>query len=1522
MDLECILHLPGDPSEKVKPLDSVKWEKLKDVVKTRKEKNVPSKYDVLIETFPDQLLSHHGYHSKCYKNFTAVPKQKPEIGTSVSKSTRRSGSENSTSSTGVLPPNCIFCGSLRKFKQKKMEEVGSSETSDAEVKIREVAREKNDTILLSKIGNYLFGDGRDFVALEAKYHHSCRRQYLNGSRELAQPKAGKTFKADAMTMLFKHIHHAIIVQNIPELVSSLMLKYKDWYVSYGGSGENINSYSTQNLCKAIQSKFPDEITIQAGQKGHKNMGSVVFKQGMTFEEAFEFVTCPMEKERAILADGARILRRDILGLDKSPLNTSSVDNILEGEVPVPSNVLHFYQKLYAGDDTSRSLQRERFINSSAADAVYCCSGTKLIPGKHIGLGLTLKSMTGSKNVVTLLQRNGHCCSSETTRRIDMGMESSVIMNVNDDHVPDGVIRQSGLCTGLAFDNFDINMETLSGLGTIHHTYGIVVQNILSDESNANSIQRKIPTTRQFSRVHPSSVEEEIEPYHKKPKISEHDFDTSTFFPPKSMSVYHQRNILWMAAKTSFPRDISMWHGWNSLHEIDVNPKQKVFYMKHIPLPPTRNDVVKETLKRSQSVAEACGEKYALVTYDLALAKIAMQIQAAESPAFDNVFVMFGSFHTEMSFFGSLGRFIEGSGGPYVMTESNVIAAGSLNKFLKGKMYNRCRRVHILFSTAMHSLHFEQFLKDQGDGAVEMEEVKEWCLLEDNDVIPVKLETLAMKYNLYCEDTLLGVRGKTAQYWLMYCHMMDMYMVFHHAMKMCDVDLFTYMLHEISKVFFSTNHINYARWMSRYSLQLLNIHPTIRSMLWYGGLSVRRSDNNFGRVGVDMALEQTINAEAKNRLKGIMAFADVNTAVNRWLVTSSMRTEISKKILEVAGMSQSEEDNNKSKEVNAKRQEKDAADLISLKENISDMVNPFDPTIDKDILINIKTGRKASELAEQYLLSVLSEGESKRDNFLKECEEDPKRFEKSIKKTKIVNFATEAFVHKNKSKKAQEIVQLKGTRDLFARLLYIAITKSELNLEIVLSYPLTPFPAELAHPDGTIRTTNKSSFMDLINLDKSAPIKVDNAIIDGMFFLRGLPQPLPHNLRGVVRHILVKALKLAKYRVDLSFDVYNSPCIKDIMRDIRADGDNENESYTFGGGQMTPKNFMTLLKSSRFKKEFLRFFVTEIKNDEYAAIIGSKVLHCSVDNECIRLSNGEEGLEVIEVHELYGAHEEADTRVAFHALHADQFDPGNTVIRCNDTDIKVIMLANAHKFMNSHVWLDVGLDHNNSRHYIDIKGTAENLTAKNAKILRALPGIYGFSGLDFIPSFMRKGKKKPFELMLKNETYLDAFSRMGEEEGLTADLEANLEAFTCALFGYPKLQSINEARHAYCQEKCSPDSVSSPLEGLKAVDPSLFPPCQMVLVQQIKRTWLLATLYKNATEADPLGSLTPLDFGYELTEHGMCVNWYDGEQVPPEVDDNADENSEDDNEDVMDEDETDDEYANMEDNESEDEDIFF
>ena len=203
----------------------------------------------------------------------------------------------------------------------------------------------------------------------------------------------------------------------------------------------------------------------------------------------------------------------------------------------------------------------------------------------------------------------------------------------------------------------------------------------------------------------------------------------------------------------------------------------------------------------------------------------------------------------------------------------------------------------------------------------------------------------------------------------------------------------------------------------------------------------------------------------------------------------------------------------------------------------------------------------------------------------------------------------------------------------------------------MTFPLTHEPAEFVQPDKIIQTATRSSVTDLFDHAKFGPKKVDSTIIHGMFLLRNLTVPLPHTLRGLVHNILIKALKISKQRVDFVLDTYNSPCLKDITRDIRGDNlDDSNEIYTFGSGQKTPSNFLNLLKYSNFKKAFLRFFYQEIQKNEYANIFDHKVFYCSVDNECICLQCDEEGmLQVEDVHDLYGIQGEADTSVAFHTV---------------------------------------------------------------------------------------------------------------------------------------------------------------------------------------------------------------------------------------------------------------------------------
>ena len=99
--------------------------------------------------------------------------------------------------------------------------------------------------------------------------------------------------------------------------------------------------------------------------------------------------------------------------------------------------------------------------------------------------------------------------------------------------------------------------------------------------------------------------------------------------------------------------------------------------------------------------------------------------------------------------------------------------------------------------------------------------------------------------------------------------MDQFLILHRSIKRNDAGMFCCALFELYPILYVTNHHNYSRWMTYYSLELKHNRPEVMEALVKGAFSVNRSANPFARVHVGMALEQTINAQAKNRLKGIM-----------------------------------------------------------------------------------------------------------------------------------------------------------------------------------------------------------------------------------------------------------------------------------------------------------------------------------------------------------------------------------------------------------------------------------------------------------------------------------------------------------------------------------------------------------------------------------------------------------------------------------------------------------------------------
>lgn len=78
------------------------------------------------------------------------------------------------------------------------------------------------------------------------------------------------------------------------------------------------------------------------------------------------------------------------------------------------------------------------------------------------------------------------------------------------------------------------------------------------------------------------------------------------------------------------------------------------------------------------------------------------------------------------------------------------------------------------------------------------------------------------------------------------------------------------LTELTDLFFAMNRQNYARWMAKYRLDLMNIeitHPGLRNIVNAGAFSVRRTNNEFARLPVDLTFEQTVNADAASRMTG-------------------------------------------------------------------------------------------------------------------------------------------------------------------------------------------------------------------------------------------------------------------------------------------------------------------------------------------------------------------------------------------------------------------------------------------------------------------------------------------------------------------------------------------------------------------------------------------------------------------------------------------------------------------------------
>lgn len=364
---------------------------------------------------------------------------------------------------------------------------------------------------------------------------------------------------------------------------------------------------------------------------------------------------------------------------------------------------------------------------------------------------------------------------------------------------------------------------------------------------------------------------------------------------------------------------------------------------------------------AKEIAEKCQQLEIIVTYDLAIAKMAMQIQEQEKPLYNKFFVNLGAFHTEMAFFRAIEKYIDSSGLVEILVQAEVLAGGPMNSFLDSKHFNRCKRLHPLTAAALQILHFEQQTQKQNASNQTAYDANETIELPD------VLSRIVNGYKEFCNQTLIGEKGKTAQFYYQYCELINLYHRFSRSIRTSNFELYVDSIFNMADIFFALNQPNYARWSLLYLSNLINLCTNNSSLVAEfrrGAFGIRRTAANFARSPVDLTLEQTINADASNQLADNLA-ADSISARQRWALSHSMRTKILTSIKQKIGLTK-EDDTSHS--LQRSKIKKDKKNLQSIIEAIKCTMNPFDDTIDKDTLFNISPGKAASKEVTDFLLN--------------------------------------------------------------------------------------------------------------------------------------------------------------------------------------------------------------------------------------------------------------------------------------------------------------------------------------------------------------------------------------------------------------------------------------------------------------------------------------------------------------------------------------------------------------------------
>lgn len=623
------------------------------------------------------------------------------------------------------------------------------------------------------------------------------------------------------------------------------------------------------------------------------------------------------------------------------------------------------------------------------------------------------------------------------------------------------------------------------------------------------------------------------------------------------------DTLWIAGSIFLP-NTSSWNGYMS----SVNYTATISCTKIEPLPfvnldPSNLHSIYTALTFAAETSERYG-KCCIVTFDQPLFLKAVDIVEGSNSTqiLGKVIVRLGGFHMLMSFMGSIGHLMSGSGIEDLW--QTVYAKNTIPHLISGHAYSRSLRAHFLTQEALSHIIFKHILFQDIETLEKLYLNPDVENIEGQEILKKLVEEFDAKLSSFAQ------LSRTATLWANYWKYVQIIKWFIRAERSGLWLLHIEAVKLMIPIFFSTGHNNYGKSSLLYLQQmekLKNINPVEYSKFTDEGLfTIRRKKKHWTGTWSDMVIEQNLMRAIKTTGGLTHGRGVKDSTLARWVASMSVCTAVSRAIDDFVGIEAVVTDQHV--ELKSSRKDRDNKDFNKM----IDWLNEHDPSKCTEFL-SIST-------------RILAQPEvncDKADEKGKEIMNDAvgKQFtEIQCKKSKVV-----------KSLASSNRIKI-GTRDvvvnplqLFSRI--VCSNKSPQEIKLCFQYELAPYPLSL-FKDGLLRKGVKSQLykeFDSLVTPSPNPINETVFVIDGGLFLHKVVWQKPATYHEICLQYVNFALHSYTQKTFIVFDGYDTDITstKDAIQRFRSQGSVEVSVTPDSIAAVSQADF---LKSNKNKQSFI------------------------------------------------------------------------------------------------------------------------------------------------------------------------------------------------------------------------------------------------------------------------------------------------------------------------------------------------